>query len=127
MMRSSLGERLACFSGSTSTPSSPSRASSSSVNLDTGSLGLHAGQERDAFGHALLPRVLRSDRRQTASLLFESQRAARQVTSLLWCEAGVLACNDSCNLFQAFLAHGLGQNGIGLAERIDPVDEVDVE
>src|SRR3546814_1710613 len=31
------------------------------------------------------------------------------------------------DLFQAFLAHGLGENGKGFLTGIDPVDQVDVE
>ncbi len=31
------------------------------------------------------------------------------------------------NLLQALLAHSLGENGIGFAERVDAVDQVDVQ
>ena len=30
-------------------------------------------------------------------------------------------------MLEAFLAHGLGQDSIGLSERVDPIDKVDVE
>ncbi len=38
-----------------------------------------------------------------------------------------LAAIAAAHLLQALLAHGLGEDGIGLTEGVDPVDEVDVE
>src|SRR5690606_1495506 len=35
--------------------------------------------------------------------------------------------NGSSHLLQAVLAHGFGQNRIGLAERINAVDQVDIQ
>ncbi|MBV1838921.1 hypothetical protein, partial [Acetobacter estunensis] len=35
--------------------------------------------------------------------------------------------DDSSDLFQAFFRHGACKDGIGLAERIDTVDQVNIE
>ena len=42
-------------------------------------------------------------------------------------EGDALGRNRRRQLFQAFLAHSLGKDGIGFAKRIDPVDQVNVE
>src|SRR3546814_10584057 len=42
-------------------------------------------------------------------------------------KAGAAGGYGGGDLFQAFLAHGLGENGIGFLKGIDPVDQVDVE
>ena len=42
-------------------------------------------------------------------------------------EGDALGRNRRRHLFQAFLPHSLGKDGIGFAKRIDPVDRVNVE
>src|SRR5581483_1136234 len=42
-------------------------------------------------------------------------------------QAGALGGNGRRYLFQAVLAHSLGEDGVSIAKRIDAVDEVDVE
>src|SRR5829696_3588358 len=127
MIRSSRGVRLESFFASTSTPSSSRSASSSSVNLATRSLSLHAGEEGHTLGHALLPGIWRRDRRQPTALLLEFQGSLGEVPCLLDCEVDALGGDYGGNLLQALLAHGLGENGISLAERIDAINQVDVE
>src|SRR6056297_2701082 len=115
-MRSSRGVRVCAFFSSTSTPSSARRASSSSVNsLTIGGLRFHAGKESHAFGHFLFPCIGRCDRRQPSALLLEFHGPPRQVTRLFGRELHLLGRNDGLHLLQAFFAHRLGKDGIGLA------------
>src|SRR5690606_29108887 len=122
MMRSSRGARAACLLASISTPSSARSASSSSVNLATGGLCFHAGEKRHAFGHAALPRIGSGDIGQTATLLFELHGAPRELSRLFRRQAHLLGVYDGLNLFQALLAHGLGEDCPCFTERVDPVD-----
>ena len=46
---------------------------------------------------------------------------------LLRRQAGALGGDRRRDLLQALLAHGLGEDRVGLAERIDAVDQVDVQ
>src|SRR5690606_26816303 len=101
MMRSSRGVRAACFLVSISTPSSARSASSSSVNLATGGLCFHAGEERHAFGHAPLPWIGSSDIGQPATLLLELHGTLGELSRLFRREAHLLAIDDGLDLFQA--------------------------
>src|SRR5271170_1172730 len=113
MIRSSRGVRLAFLFVSTSTPSSSRRASSSSVNLGTRSLRLHAREKGDALGHALLPGVGRCDRGQPAALLLELQSPLGEFPRLLHREVDALTGDHGRDLLEAFFANSLGENGIG--------------
>src|SRR5271165_6913594 len=107
MTRSSRGVRLACFCVSTSMPSSSRRASSSSVNLGTRSLRLHAGEEGHPLGHTFFPGVRRRDRGQAATLLLELQGPPGELARFLDREVDALAFDHGVDLLQALLAHGL--------------------
>ena len=112
---------------STSTPSSSRRASSSSVNLATRRLRLHARQKRHPLRHPLLPGVGRGDRRQAPALLLELQGPFGEFPRLLDREVDALAGDYGFDLLQTLLIHRLGEDGIGFAEWVDPVDQVDVQ
>src|SRR5262245_54706097 len=106
MTRSSWAVRPVSFFASTSTPSSSRMASSSSVNpLATGSLRLHACKEGHTLGHALFPRIGRSDRGQAPAILFELQSPLRKLAGFLDREGDALRRNRCRHLFQAVLAH----------------------
>src|SRR5690606_23960391 len=125
MMRSSRGLRppfLSCGAKSASSAASSSRSRSLIAPLF---LESHEGGR--AFSHAPLPCVLLGDSWKPATFLLEPGRANGQFARLVWRQAGAFGGNRRGDLFQAVLAHGLGEDGIGFAERIDPVDQVDVE
>src|SRR5581483_1644245 len=128
MIRSSRAARPDFCSGSASTPSAASSASSSSVNpLGTRRLRPHAGEEGNPLCHAFLPRVGGGNRRQTAALLLEFQPTLGQFARLLNRQVDALCADHGVDLSEAFLAHGLGEDRIGLSEWIDAVDQIDVQ
>src|SRR3546814_1762065 len=66
-------------------------------------------------------------RRKPSAFFLELHRTQGKLLCLFGGEAGTPRGNGSGNLFQAVLAHGLGEDGIGFLQRIDPVDQVNVE
>ena len=64
---------------------------------------------------------------QPAALLLELQSPLGKLARLLDREVDALGRDHGRDLLQALLAHGLGEDGIGFAEGIDPVDQVDVQ
>ena len=63
--------------------------------------------------------------RPRSCLNFKARFASSRASSSR--EIDALRRDRRLNLFQTVLAHGLGEDGVGLPERIDPVDQVDVE
>src|SRR5208337_1838894 len=125
MTRSSFGERPPLCLLSTATPSASS--SSSSFISSTVGLGSAAREERDAFRHALFPGVLRGDRGNASAFLLEFQGALRQFARFLDRHAHLAGCDDRGDLLERLLAYRFRQNRVGGLERVDAVDEVDVE
>src|SRR3546814_4235604 len=66
-------------------------------------------------------------RRKPSAFFLELHRTHGKLLCLFGGEAGTPRGNGSGNLFQAVLAHGLGEDGIGFLKRINPVDQVNVE
>src|SRR5665213_1104738 len=125
MMRSSRGERPPFFSGWAKSSSS-ARSSSRSMSVIS-SLVLEADKGGGPFRHPLFPRIGRSDGGKPSPFLLEPERPDCQIPRVLRRQAGALTSNRLRHLFQTFLVHRLGEDRIGFAERIDPVDKVDVE
>ena len=63
--------------------------------------------------------------RPRSCLNFKARLASSRASSIG--EVDALGGDHGRDLLQALLAHGLGEDGIGFAERIDPVDQVDVQ
>lgn len=59
--------------------------------------------------------------------LFEPKRAFGQLARVLQRKINTLGRYYSSDLFQAFLAHGFGKNGVGFTERINAVNQIDIE
>src|SRR6202158_4896519 len=125
MMRSSRGERPSFVSGSAKSSSSE-RSSSRSVSL-IATLILVADKGRGAFGHPLFPGILRGERGEPSPFLLEPEGAHSKLLRFLRRQDRALGSNHCRDLFQAVLAHGLCEDRIGFAERVDAVNQVDVE
>ena len=69
----------------------------------------------------------RIERRKAAALLLELDGAHGEFLRLLRRQARALGGDRRRDLLQAVLAHRLGEDGVGFAEGIDAVDQVDVE
>ena len=67
------------------------------------------------------------DRRQPAAFLLEPQGPPREVPGLVGCDPDLLRRDHGGHLPQALFVHRLRKDRVGLAERIDAVDQVDVE
>src|SRR6185312_4837829 len=122
-MRSSRSERPPFFAGWANSSSSARRSSSSLIT----SLVLVANERRGTFGHALFPRIGRAHRRQAPAILLELHGTDGQLLGFIRRQVGALAGDCCSHLLQAVLAHALGEDGVGLAERVDTVDQVDVQ
>src|SRR5579864_5108203 len=125
MTRSSRGERPPFFSG-WAKPSSSARSSSRSRSL-IATLILVADKGGCTLRHPLLPGICRADRGETSALLLEFDSPDSEVFGLLRRQVRAFGGDGCRHLLQAVFAHGLGKDGVGFAERIDPVDEVNVE
>src|SRR5690606_3624379 len=80
-----------------------------------------------AFCHAPLPGVLSSQRRYPPMILLEYYRSYSEIFGLFWRQPSALGTDHRSDLLEAVLAHGLSQNGVRLAERINPVDQVNIQ
>src|SRR5712664_2334004 len=118
IMRSSRGERPPFFSGCAKSSSSE-RSSSRSRSL-IASLILEANKGCCALGHPLLPGIRRADRGESPPLLFEFDGADSESLGFVRRQARALGGNRRRHLLKAVLAHCLGEDGVGFAERIDP-------
>src|SRR5271165_7332657 len=125
MMRSSRGGRPPDFSGGANSSSSALSSSRSTSLIAT--LFLEAHEGCGALGHPLFPSVGGCDRGNPVSLPLEANGAHRKLLGFFRRQARPLGGDRGRDLFEAFLAHRLGENRVCLAERIDPVDEIDVE
>src|SRR5271165_5220359 len=117
MIRSSRGGRPEDFSGGAK--SSSSALSSSRSISPIAPLFLEAHEGGRAFGHLVLPGVGRRDRRQPAPLLLELGSPDREGLCLFRSQGRALGGDRRLDLYEPFLGHALGENRIGLAERID--------
>src|ERR1700738_4321599 len=124
MMRSSRGERPPCASGWAKSSSSARRSSRSRSLIAT--LILEANEGSGAFGPPLFPSVRRTDGREPAAFLFEFNGPDSQFLRILRRQAGPFGGNRRRDLLQAVLAHRLGEDGVGFAERIDAVDKINI-
>src|SRR5216684_8747900 len=125
MMRSSRGDRPPRPSGRAKSSSSV-RSSSRSRSL-IAALILEANEGRGPFGHPLFPSVRRTDGGEPAAFLFEFNGPYGEFLRFLWRQAGAFGGNRRRDLLQAVLAHRLGEDGVGFAERIDPVDKINIQ
>src|ERR1019366_5493660 len=125
MKRSSRGERPPFFSGSAKSSSS-SRSLSRSKSL-IATLILVADKRGGAFCHPFFPSVLRGERGEPTSFLLEPEGAHSKLLRFFRGQARTFGGYRCSDLFQALFAHCLCENRIGFAERIDTVDQVDVE
>src|ERR1700682_1369588 len=119
MMRSSRGGRPPRASGWAKS-SSAARSWSRSRSLIT-ALILEANEGGGAFGHPLFPGVRRTDGGEPAAFLFEFDGPDSQFLRFLRRQAGAFGGNRRRDLLQAVLAHRLGEDGVGFAERSDAV------
>src|SRR5450759_1967115 len=125
MMRSSRGERPPFLSGCAKSASSE-RSSSRSMSL-IATLILVADKGGGAFGHPPFPGILRSERREPSPFLLELEGTHSKLFRFLRRQTRAIG-NDGCShLFQAILAHGFCEDSVGFAERVDTVNQVDVE
>src|SRR5262245_61999259 len=125
MMRSSRGGRPPFFSGGANSLSS-SRSSSRSGSL-IAALILEPYKCGCTLGHTFFPRIGRIERREPPAFLLELDGAYGKLLRVLRRQARALGGNRRRDLFKAFLAHRLGEDGIGLAERVDPVDKINIQ
>ena len=63
--------------------------------------------------------------RPRSCLNFRARLASSRASSIV--RLMRLPAITACDLLQALLAHGLGEDGVGFAEGVDPVDQVDVQ
>src|ERR1035441_4959661 len=126
MTLSSIGERPRVFSGSAYSESSD-RNSSRSKSSGITPLLVEAEECRRTFSHLPFPWVLSGRRRDSATLLFEFERPYCQCFSFIGRQGCALGRDSRCNMPQAFLAHGLSQDCVSLTERIDAVNQVNIE
>src|ERR1035437_8904762 len=124
-MRSSRGERPP-FSFGSAKSSSSERSSSRSMSLIT-TLILVADKGGSALGHPPFPGILRCKRGEPSPFFLEPEGTHSKLLRFLRCQARSLGSDRRRDLFQAVLAHGLCEDRIGFAERVDTVDQVDVE
>src|SRR5262245_46543600 len=122
MMRSSRGGRPSFFSATSNSASSAASSSRSGSLIATLFLEPHEGGR--SFGHALFPRVLGGKGRQSSALFLECCGPDRQFLGFVWRQTRPLGGDGRLHLFQAVLAHGLGEDCVGFAEGIDAVDQV---
>jgi hypothetical protein len=116
------------LAGSVSTPSSSSRSRSSSV-IDLAIFFLPALRCRKAT-----PSAIRFSHGSAAVMegmrpfsLLKHQSAFGQITRFIKRQGRPLGGDDRRNLFKPLFRHGLGKDRVGLAERVDAVDQVDVQ
>src|SRR3546814_7156346 len=72
-------------------------------------------------------RVLRRQRRKATALALKVERSLGKRAGFVVGQLVLFRVDDCLNLQQRLRVHRLGEHGIGRAERIDSVDEVDVE
>src|SRR5258708_26572386 len=125
MMRSSRGERPPFFCGSAKSSSS-SRSLSRSISL-IATLILVAYKGGGPFGHPSFPGILRGERWEPSPFLLEPEGAHGKLLRFFQRQARPLSSNHCRYLFQAVLGHGFCEDCISFAERVDTVDQVDVE
>src|ERR1017187_4192225 len=125
MTLSSTAERPRAFSGSAYTSSSSLR--SSRLKSDITPLILEAHEGNRAFRHLAFPWVLRCERWEPIVFLLKSRGTLGKLKRLLGRQCSPLGRDCRCNMPQAFLAHGLSQDSVSLSERIDAVNQVNIE
>src|SRR5579884_742412 len=125
IMRSSRAERPPFFSGCAKASSS-ARSSSRSSSL-IASFILEAHERGRTFRKPLLPCVRRGDRGKPSALLLEPHGAHREILCLLRRQSRAFGRNRRLHLFKSVLVHRLGEDRVCLAERIDPINKINIE
>src|SRR4051812_7701917 len=131
MIRSSRAERPT-FLSSGANSSSSERSSSRSMSLIfalwlVATLGVVSLERDCTFRHSPLPRILRRQRRQPAPFPLEAHSSHGEVSRLFHRQRCTLRGDCGGDLSEAVFAHGLGEDCVSLTERVDPVDEIDIE
>src|SRR5690606_7400059 len=117
MMRSSRGVRPVFLSDVAKSESSAS-SSSRSNSLAITALFLETHKGCSAFRHAPLPGVLSSQGRHPAMILLEFYSPHGEIFGLFGRQPSALGADHRSDLLETFLAHGLCEDGVGLAERV---------
>src|SRR3546814_17220926 len=114
MMRSSRGPRPTFFSGWAKSASS-SRSSSRSRSL-IAALILEADESGGPLGHALFPCVGRTDGREPPAFLLELDCPDGKLLGFFRAKAGAAGGSGGGVFLQAFIAPGLGEDGISFVD-----------
>src|ERR1035441_77113 len=125
MMRSTRGEGPPFLSGSANSSSSERNRSRSMSLITTLIFVTYKGC--GTFGHPSFPSILRVERWEPSPFLLKSDGPHGKLLRLLRRQARPLGGNRRCDLFQATFAHRFREDRIGFPERVDTVDQVDVE